>query len=143
MFTNLSKYFLPEYEFYLDEVKYNRLPLLDESVNLICQDTINASVVDNGVKLLVVRHLYANKGQLFDLSVSFGAQLTFDGKMAADIKWNEIDLAKEFKENGGFVLSNLLSRISMLVAQITSSFGQIPLVLPPMIPESSTVNEKL
>ena len=47
--------------------------------------------------------------------------------------WDKINLAEEFRENGEFVLGNLMSRISLLIAEITSSFGQIPLILPPAI----------
>ena len=37
-----------------------------------------------------------------------------------------MNMAAEFKENGAFVLNNLMSRISLQIAQITSSYGQVP-----------------
>ena len=45
--------------------------------------------------------------------------------------WHNMNMAAEFKENGAFVLNNLMSRISLQIAQITSSYGQVPLILPP------------
>ena len=139
MLNNLSQYFLPEYEFYLEEIKYNRLSVSEkDNDNLICKDTLSADLIDTGVRLLITRNLAFEESQLFDLSVSYGAVLTFDESRSIEINWNELDLAREFKDNGGFVLNNLMSRISLLIAQITSSFGQMPLVLPPVIPENDS-----
>ena len=44
-----------------------------------------------------------------------------------------MNLAEEFRKNGQFVLGNLMNRISLLIAEITSSFGQAPIILPPSI----------
>ena len=41
-----------------------------------------------------------------------------------------INLADEFRKNGDFVTIQLMSRITLLIAEITSSFGQQPLILP-------------
>ena len=43
-------------------------------------------------------------------------------------------MAEEFRENGDFVINELMSRITLMIAQITASFGQVPLILPPLIP---------
>lgn len=67
---------------------------------------------------------------MFCLSVAFGADLKFDPQKVNDYNWHEINLAEEFRDNGKFVTDNLMSRITLLIAQITSSFGQPPIVLP-------------
>lgn len=144
MFSDFAQFFLPEYEFFLDEINYRRLPVsANGETNLTCQDTLSANIVGDGIKVLVVRRLHTDTDELFDLSVSFGAILKFNKDKASEIQWEKIDLAKEFKESGQFVLGNLLSRICLLIAQITSSFGQMPLILPPMIPEGSSLPEKI
>ena len=51
----------------------------------------------------------------------------------SEYEWSEINLAEEFGENGDFVITQLMSRISLLIGQITSSFGQPPLILPAVI----------
>ena len=71
--------------------------------------------------------------ELFELSISFGAILKFDPEKKDEYDWHKVNMAEEFRENGEFVLSNLMNRIALLVAQITSSYGQMPLVLPPSI----------
>lgn len=128
---DLQKYFYPDYEFYLDKVRYNRKPVSDSSYELRCLDNISVSKTENGVSLIVSRSLVFEPDEVFDLFVSFGADLRFREETMHEIDWNEVDLTVEFKENGSFVISNLSSRISALIANITSSFGQSPIVLPP------------
>lgn len=136
MIKNLSEYFLPEHDFYLHKVVYDRLDNVtsEEEVPLNCADNVNVEVNDNGeVKVIVTRSLYFEPEEIFRLSVAFGANLKFEPQKVSEYNWNEINLAEEFRDYGDFVTINLISRISLLIAQITSSFGQQPLVLPPIV----------
>lgn len=136
MIENLSQYFLPEHEFYLQNVSYNRIEnnIEKEEHSLNCFDSIKADVdgVD-AIRVTVTRSLKFEPDELFELSISFGAILTFDPQKKNEYNWHEINMAEEFRNNGEFVTRNLMSRISLLIAQITSSFGQTPLVLPPNV----------
>ena len=136
MIKNLSEYFLPEHEFYLHKIVYDRLDNVaqEETVPLNCADNINVEIKGNrGVKIIVTRSLYFEPDEIFRLSVAFGANLKFDSQKVSEYNWNEINLANEFRDNGQFVMDNLMSRISLLIAQITSSSGQQPLLLAPII----------
>lgn len=136
MIENLSEYFLPEHEFYLQNISYNRIENtvdVDEH-SLNCFDSIKADVEGSeGVRITVTRTLKFEPDELFDLSIAFGAVLKFEPKKRDEYNWNEINVAEEFRKNGEFVTSNLMGRISLLTAQITSSFGQTPLVLSPNV----------
>lgn len=136
MIKNLVEYFLPEQEFYLHQIAYNRIAgyISQDEFVLNCTDNISVELVNkSNIKIIVTRNLYFEPNALFQLSISFGANLKFDPKRAEEYNWNEIDLAKEFRDNGDFVTTNLISRITLLIAQITSSFGQQPLILPPNV----------
>lgn len=136
MIENLSKYFLPEHEFYLQNVSYNRIEnSIDSEVHsLNCVDSINVDVEGNdNVRVTVTRSLNFEQNELFELTVSFGAILKFEPTKKNDYNWHEMNMAEEFRKNGDFVINNLMARISLLIAQITSSFGQAPFVLPPNI----------
>ena len=99
-----------------------------------CADNINVEIKSNsGVKIIVTRSLYFAPEEIFRLSVAFGADLKFEPQKVNEYNWNEINLADEFRDNGAFVTDNLMSRISLLIAQITSSFGQQPLLLAPVV----------
>lgn len=143
MIKNLSEYFLPEQEFYLHKINYDRIAsgeagIKKSEIALNCADNIVVDVNDlDEVKLVVTRSLYFEPEEMFCLSVAFGAELKINPKKKNDYNWHELNLAEEFRDNGEFVMVNLMSRISLLIAQITSSFGQQPLMLPPNVIRST------
>lgn len=135
MISNLAEYFENEQEFYLDKVLYNRIDkkLQEEEHSLNCFDNIEAKVSGDVVKVTVMRSLKFEPEEIFELSVSYGAILKIKKEKEMDYNWKQIDLAEEFRMNGQFVLGNLMNRMSLLIAEITSSFGQAPLILTPRI----------
>lgn len=136
MIKNLSEYFKPELEIFLDTVSYKRIENLDNKTEqellLSCQDNLKALTQEDGIRIIVTRTLTFDPEALFVLNVSFGADLKFNERKS-EYEWSEINLAEEFGENGDFVITQLMSRISLLIGQITSSFGQPPLILPAVI----------
>lgn len=75
--------------------------------------------------------------EIFELTITFGVVLKIKEEKMNEYDWNSIPLAEEFQTNGNFVLDNIMSRISLLVAEITSSFGQNPIIVPPMIAQKN------
>lgn len=132
---DLQKYFYTDYEFYLDQVHYNKKPSSNINITyqLKCTDEITASLSDDNTSLtlLISRSLVFEPNEVFSLYVSFGAILKFKEDTLDEVDWSKVNLSEEFKENGGFVTTNLSNRISTLIANITSSFGQPPILLPP------------
>ena len=136
MIKNLSEYFLPEQEFYLHKIVYDRIENTTSKAefSLNCADNINVEINDkNRVRIILTRSLTFEPEEMFKLSVAFGTELKFEPQKVNEYNWNEINLAEEFRDNGKFVTDNLMSRITLLIAQITSSFGQQPLILPPSV----------
>ena len=135
MISNLTDYFETEQEFYLDKITYNRIEKKEETreYSLNCIDNIDVEANEDTVKLTVTRVLKFDPEEIFELSVSFGAILKFKEEKKKEYDWTKINLAEEFRKNGQFVMGNLMSRISLLIAEITSSFGQTPIMLPPGI----------
>lgn len=139
MIDNLVDYFTNEQEFYLDKISYNRINKNRQVAEYIlsCIDSIETGVDEDGVKLTIKRVLKFDPEGVFALSVSFGAILKFNKEKKGEYDWKNINLTEEFRENGQFVLGNLMNRISLLIAEITSSFGQTPIILPPSIAPKS------
>ncbi len=134
MIKNLSEYFLPEQQFYLHKIVYDRIDYISskEEFSLNCVDNINVEVNEKKeIRVIVTRTLFFEPEEMFYLSVAFGADLQLNQQRANEYNWQEINLSEEFRDNGNFVIDNLMSRITLLIAQITSSFGQQPLILPP------------
>ena len=136
MIKNLSEYFLPEQEFYLHRIVYDRIDNVSpkEEYSLNCADSIHVEVNEkNEVKVIVTRTLTFDPEEMFRLIVAFGADLKLDLQRIGEYNWKELNLAEEFRDNGNFVTANLMSRITLLIAQITSSFGQTPVIVPPEV----------
>ena len=98
-----------------------------------CTDSITVDANENVARISVKRTLNFEPEGMFKLSVTYGAILRFNEKKKYEHNWRNINLAKEFEKHGDFVLGNLMNRISLLISEITSSFGQSPIVLPPTI----------
>ena len=90
-------------------------------------------MLESGIKITLKRELKFDPNQLFNISISFCAVLNFNPEKKEEIDWHSLNLTNEFQNNGQFVLQNLMSRISLLIAQITSSYGQTPVILPPVV----------
>ena len=134
MIANLGKYFQQEHAYYLNHINYRIIENNVEEAAPGCVDHISAEVQGSEqVRVILTRTLKFEPESLFELSVSYGVILKFNSENKDEINWHGIQLAEIFKENGGFALQNLMNRISLLIAEITASYGQSPIILPPMI----------
>lgn len=139
MIKNLQDYFLPEQEFYLNKISYERIDVssVKKEFSLNCSDNISVRICsEDKFKVIVTRKLTFEPEEVFNLVVSFGADLVIKPQKKGEHDWEHINLAEEFRDYGGFVTNNLMSRITLLIAQITSSFGQQPLLLPPTVSQN-------
>lgn len=133
---DFDKYFSKKYQFYLKKIDYKMLnePEFDKECKLVCEDHINTEIVQMGqLHIDFVRNIKFDPDSLYSLSVAFGAVFEFKN----DIK-DEVDIAKinwdtEVVKNRQKFLSNIVSRASLLISQITSSYGLTPVVTPPTI----------
>ncbi|OKZ95467.1 MAG: hypothetical protein BHV90_22750 [Clostridiales bacterium 42_27] len=136
MINNFSGYFENKHDIFLEDISYSRLETnITTDCSLNCTDNINAQLIENqGIKLVVTRALEFEPESIFSMKVAFGAKLYFKEDKMKAFDWSQLNLAEEFRENGDFVINELMSRITLMIAQITASFGQVPLILPPLIP---------
>lgn len=129
---DFSRYFLPGAQTFLENISYEIQNPSSGKVKMNCKDTIVARVIDPvGIKITFNRALSFNPEGLFYLSVSFSTILRFRSDTKDEIDWKSIDLAGEFRRSGGVWLHNLSSRAALLIAQITSSSGQAPIITVP------------
>lgn len=135
----LTKYFLPQCKFFLNNISYRMIESTKESeiYKLKVTDNVETGLHENGedVRILFSRSLNFEPRGVFELTVSFGCYLKFNMEKKDEIDWETIELAKEFSENGSFVMDNLVSRAALQIAQITASYGSAPIVTPPKIVE--------
>ena len=130
---NFVEIFHENYSYFLNGINYKVINVgeICDKVAILINDNISFEKFgESNLKVVVERKISFNPNVVYELSVSFGAILTF--KSETNIIEN-IDLKKEFVSdaNGSIIIQGLLSRISLQIAQITSSFGQNPIVTPP------------
>ena len=131
---NFEKYFLPEHTFYLNHIRYDIKQLTNTVVNanLVCKDEITASYIeDQKVRVIFTRSVSFNPNILYEVSVSFGALFSINPILLREFKLLKIDLTEEFIAVSDKMLTNLISRTSLQISQITSSYGQQPLITSP------------
>lgn len=136
---DFSKAFLPSYTYALQHIHYENLEVLDNASQktLNCTDTIRAQRIDPAhVQLDYMRAMEFPTKDVFALSVGFRVLYTIDEKDTQAIDWNNVDIPAELIRSEDDSLHMIASRISLLISQITSSFGQTPIVTPPIPLES-------
>lgn len=129
---DFDRYFLHDRRVFLDNINYETLKtdIQQKEVKLNCKDTILAQVTARGVKINFNRALNFDPEGVYSLSVTFGVMLIFDPSTKDEIEWSKIDVAGEFKKSCPQLITVMMSRASLLVAEITSASGQAPLITP-------------
>ena len=131
---DFQQVFENNYQFYLKDIDYNAITIgpVSEKINVNLKDDLNFVLnrETNSFDFEVRRTVSFTPNALYQLSIAFGAKLNIrqNAPELKDVNWDE-----EFKSNAIFIslIQGLLSRISVLISQITSSYGQAPMVTPP------------
>lgn len=131
---DFDRYFLKECQIFLSHIDYDVLTLGNGGGKINVTDNIQAYPKDDShVKIEISRSLSFPNNELFAVTVIFGVLLTKNPLSKDEVDWSTIDVCEEFKRSKVPLINGIASRISMLLAQITSSFGQNPVVTPPQM----------
>lgn len=129
---DFNKYFNDEYQFALKKATYTWLEHSNQGAELELNigDKISASIVNNNLEVTFEREVYFDPEALYAICISLSFTLTFrDGQLTEEAK--KINWSEAMVENENPYLGNVISRASYLIATLTSSYGQQPLVTPP------------
>lgn len=132
---NFNEYFNDEYQFTLKKATYSWIETKPEGIelDLNISDTISATVNANQLEVEFNRNVSFNPEALYVIDVSFAFTLTFRDDVVPE-ECKNIDWSKVFSESEkNPYLGNVVSRASSLIAALTSSYGQQPLITPPNI----------
>lgn len=129
---NFDRFFLHDRKVFLDNISYETQPVAPSSgdMQLNCKDTVLAQLRAGGIKVNFNRTLKFIPDGPFTLSVTFAVILTFDPSTKDEVDWKSLDIAGEFRKSCPALLSVMMSRASLMVAEITSAGGQNPLITP-------------
>lgn len=126
-----NKYFNDEYQFTLKEVIYSRVEeeAATGRLDITIKDDLSSTIDGNRLEVEFCRSVFFTPEALYRTSVKLGCTLTFRNNIkenVADINWSE-----ELIKSDNPYLPNIVSRASYIIATLTSSYGQQPLVTPP------------
>ncbi len=127
---DFNRYFLAERRIVLENVSYEVHPVQPSGqMKLNGKDTIIAQVAGQaGVKVTYNRTLQFEPEGPFSLSVSFAVMLVFNPGTRDEIDWKTIDVANEFRKACPALVTTMMSRATLLVAEITSASGGAPII---------------
>ena len=121
---DFNRYFLAERHIMLENVSYEVSRPQSGQLRLNARDTIVAQLVGNaGVKVTYNRTLSFEPEGPFTLSVSFSVMLVFNPGTRGEVDWKTIDMAEEFKKNCPQLVQAMLTKTTLLVAEITNANG--------------------
>ncbi|MBQ7474776.1 MAG: hypothetical protein IJS78_02530 [Clostridia bacterium] len=134
---NFSSYFLPERRIFLENISYEALResgAKAKGKQLGCRDSIVAQLrYPVGIRIIFNRRLAFEPEELFELSVSFGADLRFDPEKRDLVDWKSVNIAEEFRRGFPTLAASLNARCTLLVAEITASAGASPVIPLPAV----------
>lgn len=119
---------------FLKSATYNMGSKTDKHVEIIMNDAVDAKLTNNGIEVIFTRDLNMGEESTFRVEVCMGCYLYFNQDNSNEISWSEVDLVQEIKDCP-IILNKLIARSSLLIAQLTSSFGGNPIVTPPQLIE--------
>ena len=127
---DFNRYFLAERRIVLENVSYEVHPVQpSQNMKLNGKDTIIAQIAGQaGVKVTYNRTLQFDPEGPFSLSVSFAVMLVFNPGTRDEIDWKTIDVANEFRKACPALVTTMMSRATLLVAEITSASGGAPII---------------
>ena len=126
---NFENYFEATYQYVLENITYNRLPETADSFEITLLDTMKFTLLQNDLHVLVERNLSIQPKCLFELKVAYGILLHF--KDGCSVQHTDEEWLEFFSKNDNPYTSLVMSRISLVISQITAANGQQPLVTPP------------
>ena len=124
-------YLKDEYQFALYNVHYDLVkPEGGTELELNISDDLSSDIVDGTLHIIVTRTVSFIPAALYTVSVKYTLSIPF--KEDVDPSALTIDWSKEVTEHENAYLRNIMSRASHIIAAITSSGGQPPIITPPV-----------
>ena len=129
-----KKYFAGGCSLSLLNVKYDRKDEIQTDVELIIQDSLDIQNINGkseDLEFIVSRHLSFKPECFADISVSFSVILKLNDEYRHAESLDYKTLKQEMIGPDSIIIPMIMSRISLIISQLTSSYGERPVVTPP------------
>ena len=131
---DFEKYFRINNDFTLNQIEYRSIDTHDspDATNFVCKDNLEVLRKDGErIDLLFTRNLYFEPSYLYEIRVSANFSIEYIQNNKSEVDWSQIDLIEEIKNDQNMVLGRIISKISLLISEITSCSRFIPVITPP------------
>ena len=132
--TIIDEYFDGSCSISLDEVSYKKLDEADEDVTLNIKDDIQIkeNLCDSDrMTFIFSRNLSFSPKALFDITVNFEVVLELNDQYKGTNDWDYDKIRNGLLSEKNVIISIVMSRISLLISQLTSAYGERPIITPP------------
>ena len=132
---NFNEFFKRQGSIYLQNISYKliSLEMNPEQTKTDVIDHISTELISDykELRVLFTRTIKFNPERLYELSITYGAIYTFNEGYSKELLEN-INFDNLILRSNNIMFTNIISRTSLLISQITSSHGQFPMVTPPL-----------
>lgn len=128
---NFTKYFDKQCKIFLKEITFEQSNISANVMSIKFCDDLSTYIKENSLHVIFKRSVKMEPEATYKLSVSYELELTFNSIYVKEIEPNAINFEDELIRSGQNILSLLISRAVLLIAQITSSGNNNPVITPP------------
>ncbi len=123
------------YRYKLKDISYNTIDIEDdENSEVEISFVDDFDIVKNNDKILIIdfnRKLIMSGDALFNLSITY--RIEHFVKQDENIHLKDYNIDEEIKKNIEMFSGNVMSKVSLLISEITSNFGTFPIITPPIV----------
>ncbi|MGM9882005.1 MAG: hypothetical protein ACI31S_04100 [Bacilli bacterium] len=123
------------YRYKLKDISYNTFDMEDdENSEVEISFVDDFDIVKNNDKILIIdfnRKLIMSGDALFNLSITY--RIEHFVKQDENIHLKDYNIDEEIKKNIEMFSGNVMSKVSLLISEITSNFGTFPIITPPIV----------
>jgi hypothetical protein len=120
------------YRFMRIHFDVNDVPLDDDSTFTMYDTLSDIETSDEQLSFTLVRDVVVEPNNIFDLSVTMEVNIRVSDNCIGKVPWQEIDIDAELREQPSEIMSEPLSELSLLIAEITKRYDA-PLIIPPIL----------
>jgi hypothetical protein len=120
----------------LSTVSYKAHEFQNESCQIKCEDKIDIlPPTDCYLEIIVTRKLVCVPEGPFEVSAAYSIRHGLREEHIGKVSWADYSIFDEIMADKDFFITDDVSRLSLIISQITSSFNTLPLVTPPIFIE--------
>lgn len=132
--VDFKHFFNEEYQIALKNAVYTQIERenQDADFELSVRDRVDAVIHDKHLEASFGRKVFFDPAALYSIDIVFTFSLFFKNTDLVE-EAKSVDWKDALTEAGNPYLTDVISRASYLIATLTSSYGQQPLVTPPVL----------